>query len=94
MSSNLVDTRLREAHDTTRLVGFRTGKHCKDAKTIHEITPIYYSIDEMICKHVIWPINDDLKSEYPAYGLECGDLELQEYDLKKALAISEVDLEE
>ena len=94
LSSNLVDTRLQEAHDTTRLIGFRTGKHCKDSKTIHEITPIYYSIDEVICKHVIWPISEDLQTENPAYGLECGDLELQEYDLRKALGISDMDLEE
>ena len=52
-----VDSRLVEAYDTTRVIGFRTTKQCRQAKLLKSIQPIYYSRDEDICKKVLQPIS-------------------------------------
>ena len=40
-----VDQLFLESYDTTRLIGFRTSKECKQSDFISEIQPIYYSTD-------------------------------------------------
>lgn len=36
-----------ESH--TRLLGFRSGKRCKESKAIRTIQPIFYSVNEKMC---------------------------------------------
>ena len=37
----------------TRLVGFRTTKRCESDNNIMSVQPIYYSIDEQMCKKTL-----------------------------------------
>ena len=37
------------------------------------IQPIYYSIDEAMCKRYVDYISQELVEEIPAYGVECSD---------------------
>ena len=69
------DSRLftEKAMRTTRLIGFRTGKPCKDAKFLTSIQPLYYSTDPSICKEFLKPIDDGWMEEIPNYGPECND---------------------
>ena len=63
---------LRE-YDSTRLIGFRTTKECRHAKTIKSIQPIYYSKNEVICNNVLKPVTENLVKELPEYGSECNN---------------------
>ena len=38
-----IDDRIARDYESTRLIGFRTTKDCKDSKLIKSIQPIYYS---------------------------------------------------
>ena len=67
-----VDSALLSAHDTTRLIGFRSGKTCHGSKAVNQIQPIYYSIDKQLCTQVFKPIEQRFLSELPFYGEECG----------------------
>ena len=40
------------------------------------VQPIYYSIDEHMCKNVLLNIQKGLLYEIPSFGRECSDLEL------------------
>ena len=67
------DADLMQANDNTRLIGFRTTKRCHSSKQIKSIQPIYYSINEDICKNVLLPLTEVILDEIPVYGVECGD---------------------
>ena len=62
------------ANDHTRLIGFRTTKRCRSDKQIMSIQPIYYSIDERMCKSYVDYVSQELYNEIPAYGAECSDV--------------------
>lgn len=58
----------------TRLVGFRTTKRCEEAEKIMSVQPIYFSIDETMCKEYLTPITKGLSEEISAYGPACSQL--------------------
>ena len=62
-----------DAYSSTRLIGFRTGKTCKESKLIKSIQPIYYSSRADVCSNVLHKIDDELLSELPEYGASCSD---------------------
>ena len=68
-----VSDEILDANDSTRLVGFRTGKSCKDSTVIKSIQPIYYSNDANICKSVLNEATDSQLRELPAYGADCSE---------------------
>jgi len=55
----------------TRVVGFRTTKSCESAKQILSVQPIYYSVDEKVCKERLVQLTPGLLEEIPSYGPEC-----------------------
>lgn len=78
--SNLLIASSKEDHSDmvdsyghTRLIGFRTTKPCQTNKFITSIQPIYYSVDDNICKNRLTMLSDGMKEEIPEYGLECSD---------------------
>ena len=62
-----------EEYDSTRLIGFRTTKECRHAKTTKSIQPIYYSRNEQICKNLLKPVTENMAQELPEYGSECNN---------------------
>ena len=67
---------LGDANSHTRVAGFRTTKRCSTAKTILSVQPIYYSIDEKMCKETLKPIPTEMFNEISSYGLDCKYLPL------------------
>lgn len=63
-----------QVYDTTRLIGFRTSKSCKQADQISMVQPIYYSIDEQVCKKYLTPLTPGMHNELPSWGNDCSDL--------------------
>lgn len=61
----------------TRIVGFRTTKSCENAKQIMSVQPIYYSVDEKICKQKLIKLTPGLLEEIPSYGPECAAVPVQ-----------------
>ena len=41
---------IRESYEHTRLIGFRTTKRCDTSRFVQQVQPIYFSIDEKMCK--------------------------------------------
>ena len=66
----------------TRLIGFRTSKYCKGDQNIKSIQPIYYSLNENICKNELEMVTDDMMEEIQGYGLDCEAFELREHHIK------------
>ena len=52
-------------HLNTRLIGFRTTKRCQTDKKIMSVQPIFYSIDEDLCKNQLIIPTDAQMSEIP-----------------------------
>ena len=68
------DPRLLEAESHTRIVGFRSTKRCREDYTTMSIQPIYYSINEDMCKNILKPMTKNLINEVPNYGPECSEV--------------------
>ena len=68
------DARLLEAESHTRIVGFRSTKRCREDYTTMSIQPIYYSINENMCKNILKPMTKNLINEVPNYGPECSEV--------------------
>ena len=71
------DINAAQVYDTTRLIGFRTSKSCKQADHISMVQPIYYSIDEQVCKEYLTPLTPGMHNELPSWGNDCSDLTMQ-----------------
>ena len=59
------DARLLEAESHTRIIGFRSTKRCREDYTTMSIQPIYYSINEEMCKNILKPMTKNLINEIP-----------------------------
>ena len=68
---------IRESYEHTRLIGFRTTKRCDTSRFIQQIQPVYFSIDEKMCKENLYTIPQNLLEEIQEYGIECSDAKLQ-----------------
>ena len=66
-----VDARIVNDYESTRLIGFRTTKKCKDDKLIKSIQPIYYSKNEEVCKTILQPVSNIMMNEPQEYGHNC-----------------------
>lgn len=69
------DMELVKANKHTRLVGFRTTKRCSSAKQIMSVQPIYFSINEDMCKKVLKPITRGMLEEIPHFGPSCDEID-------------------
>jgi len=76
LTAKIVDDEIEYNYDTTRLIGFRTGKRCEGEKHISQVEPIYYSIDSRMCKEYLSPLSLGMREEIPSYGLKCSDQRL------------------
>ena len=47
---------LKNSHEHTRLVGFRSGKRCSSSQTARTLMPVFYSVNEDMCKNVLKPL--------------------------------------
>jgi len=63
-----------DSNKHTRIVGFRTTKRCHNSKKIRSIQPIYYSVNEDICKNQLVQLSKGALQEIESYGPECGEL--------------------
>lgn len=59
---------IRQAGNSVRLAGLRTWKKCDTQKTVVQVMPIYYSVDENICKNYLTPLTENMLEEIPSYG--------------------------
>jgi len=55
----------------TRLLGFRSAKRCQQDKQISSMMPIFYSVDQQMCKEVLQPLISSWYDEMPFFGNEC-----------------------
>jgi len=62
---------LKNSHEHTRLVGFRSGKRCSSSQIARTLMPIFYSVDEEMCKHVLKPLAKSWHTEPPSSGAGC-----------------------
>lgn len=62
-----------EHYERTRLIGFRTSKRCKQTNYINSVQPIYYSLDEKMCKEHLQLVTPGMLEEINDYGLDCAD---------------------
>ena len=71
----------------TRIVGFRTTKRCREDPNIKSIQPIYYSLNERLCKQpkMVKMVSDQMKEEISHYGLDCNDPSLVEAHIEKTM---------
>ena len=77
----IIDQKIADNYDTTRLVGFRTGKRCRGDMNILQIQAIYYSVSEEMCLSRLMPIVEHMRTELPYYGSECNMSLIPEDDL-------------
>lgn len=68
-----IDEKIANNYESTRLIGFRTTKKCKDSNLIKSIQPIYYSKNKDICQTVLRPVSKTMMSEPQEYGNDCFD---------------------
>lgn len=80
LSEVIVDKEILESARHTRVVGFRTSKRCAGSKNITGVQPIYYSIDEQMCKEYLEPVTDLLLSEPTGHGPECQEIRMQQVE--------------
>ena len=68
------DEEFLTANSHTRIVGFRSTKRCREDYTTMSLQPIYYSINENMCKNILKPMTKNLINEVPMYGPECSEV--------------------
>ena len=73
---NYSDPDMTFFYGSTRLIGFRTGKECKQADFISMVQPIFYSTDEKVCKEHLTSLTPGMLDEMVEWGKECSDLTL------------------
>jgi len=73
-----VENEIKEKYSMTRLVGFRTTKKCRSSQNILQVQPIYFSLDEDVCRNVLTEVDEGMNYELPEFGKECSDLSLMQ----------------